>query len=142
MTRVDFYILGGSGAGLRERLACRLAEKAYSSGYTVLLLVEDEPQSERLDELLWTFRQGSFVPHAPLAQREDEPVAVGTQEHGDDVVLINLAERLPATWQARERVAEILDQREAVLRAGRQRYRRYKEAGCEPHTHRIEEGQA
>jgi len=141
VSRVDFYILGGPGAALRERFACRLAEKAYESGYGVLLLTEDDEQSERLDALLWTFRQGSFVPHATLAARDGEPVAVGRDEHAaDDAVLVNLTERTPATWQARQRVAEVVDQREAVLRASRQRYRLYKEAGCEPHTHRIEEG--
>ena len=96
MTRVDFYILSGAGAELRERFACRLAEKAYGSGYTVLLLAEAAEQAERLDGLLWTFRQGSFVPHARLEQREGEPVAVATDEHGgDDAVLLNLTDRLP-----------------------------------------------
>ncbi len=141
MTRVDFYILGGAGAELRERFACRLAEKAYGNGYTVLLLAEEAEQAERLDGLLWTFRQGSFVPHARLEQREGEPVAVATDEHGgDDAVLLNLTDRHPATWQARSRVAEIIDQREAVLSASRQRYRAYRAAGSEPHTHRIDEG--
>nr|WP_242464016.1 DNA polymerase III subunit chi [Halorhodospira halophila] len=141
VSRVDFYILDGPGEAPRERFACRLAEKAYENGYGVLLLTEDDEQTERLDALLWTFRQGSFVPHATLAARDGEPVAVGGDEHAaDDAVLINLTDRTPATWQARQRIAEVVDQREAVLRASRQRYRIYKEAGCEPHTHRIEEG--
>ena len=141
MTRVDFYLLPESGADARERFACRVAEKAYDSGYRVLLLTADAEQTERIDGLLWTFRQGSFVPHAALDQRDDEPVGVGEDEGASsDVVLINLTDATPATWQQRERLAEILDQREAVLQAGRGRYRAYKEAGCEPQTHRIEEG--
>ncbi len=140
MTRVDFYILAGAGADERERLACRLAEKAYEQGHRALLLAADEAQCQRLDALLWTFRQGSFVPHARLAEREGEPVAVGTEEDGEDEVLINLSDATPASWSQRERLAEIVDQRPAVLQASRQRYRQYREAGAEAHTHHLEQG--
>ncbi len=140
MSRVDFYILPEAGANIRERFACRLVEKAYHNGHRVLVLVADERQSERLDALLWTFRQGSFVPHAPLPDRDGEPVAVATDETSDDEVLINLTDQQPQSWHQRHRVAEIVDQRQPVLQASRQRFRAYKEAGCEPHTHRIEQG--
>ncbi len=141
VTRVDFYILPDAGASARERFACRVAEKAYGSGYSVLLLTGEAEQTERVDALLWTFRQGSFVPHATLEEREEEPVGIGTREDNSaaDAVLINLTDATPSTWQTRERLTEVVDQREAVLQASRQRYRTYKAAGCEPHTHRIEE---
>src|SRR3569832_2056639 len=68
MTRVDFYILPDASTDGRERLACRLADKAYRLGHEVYIHARDRQHAARLDELLWTFRAGSFVPH----QRVDE----------------------------------------------------------------------
>ncbi|MDZ7810567.1 MAG: DNA polymerase III subunit chi [Arhodomonas sp.] len=96
--QVDFYILGESGAEARERFACRLAEKAFREGFTVAVQVPDGPATARVDDLLWSFRQGSFVPHAPADQADDaDPVVVGTEEGlAERQLLINLTDALPA----------------------------------------------
>ncbi len=139
VTRIDFYILEIAGAEARERFACRLAEKAYDAGHRAFILTEDEAQTERLDTLLWTFRQGSFVPHATSAERDGEPVAIGSESPApDDEVLINIRDTEPKEWRRWPRVAEIVDQREPVLQASRRRFRGYRDAGVTPHTHRIE----
>ena len=70
MTKVDFYLLG-EGADSRERIACRLAEKAWRLGNRVYVLAPDQAAAQALDELLWTFSQGSFVPHAVCEQQTD-----------------------------------------------------------------------
>lgn len=139
MNRVDFYVLAIAGADARDRFACHLAEKAYTAGHRAFILTGDETQAERLDTLLWTFRQGSFVPHAPAVARDGEPVAVGAAPPDpDDDVLINLSDRLPEGWRQWPRLAEVVDQREDVLQASRRRFRDYRDAGVSPHTHRIE----
>src|SRR5580658_7952035 len=64
--RVDFYILeGGSPLG-RLKLACKLAEKAYLVGQTVLVWHTDPAELKAFDQLLWVFNDGSFVPHETL----------------------------------------------------------------------------
>ena len=63
MTKVDFYVLGTSGDRARQHFACRLAEKAYRLDNTIHIRTIDQRAAEQLDELLWTFRDGSFVPH-------------------------------------------------------------------------------
>lgn len=58
---------------------CELVEAAYREGSRVYLWAESEAEARRLDDLLWTFRDDSFVPHG-LWQGEpacDEPIAVG-----------------------------------------------------------------
>lgn len=138
MTRVDFYILNQSGANERENFACRLAEKAYEKGMRVFILTTEHDQTARLDRLLWTFRQGSFVPHASAEDLDCEPVAIGTSSNGASELLINLTASTAPNWAENARVAEILDQRETTLQAGRQRYKEYHQNGCTPHTHHIE----
>jgi len=63
MGRVDFYILEQADAQARLKLACRLAEKAWSQSQRVLLLTSGDADAQALDEMLWTFRDRSFVPH-------------------------------------------------------------------------------
>lgn len=142
--RVDFYLLADSGQEFRERFACRLAEKAYKSGHRVLLVAADPAQAARLDELMWTFRQGSFIPHALVEERDIEPVAIAVPggaplpENGADEVLVNLTDADLEHWERWPRVAEILDRRDPVVRAGRQRFRAYRDAGVAPHTHELQ----
>lgn len=139
--RVDFYILPSDSARERALFACRLAEKAYQQGHQLFLRVSDAAEAARLDELLWTFRQGSFLPHARMEAAEGEPILIGTEvgERTPRDVLVNLAESLPAHWSDHERVAEVVNQAPAVLQGSRARYRAYREHGSEPHTHRMDQ---
>ena len=60
VSRVDFYILSTSGELARQQFACRLAEKAYKLKHNVHIHVANQESARRLDDLLWTFRDGSF----------------------------------------------------------------------------------
>ena len=139
MTRIDFYVLGGNGPNDRALLACRLAEKAFQRGHQVYIHTESPAQSRLLDDLLWTFRAGSFVPHGPPEQAGEVPVVVGDGGEPDSHtgVLINLAPEVPLFFSRFARVAELVDQNDAQLKAGRERYRFYKERGYELASHKL-----
>lgn len=141
MTRIDFYVLASSDVHQRRLLACRLTEKAYRMGMKVYIHTPSEEDDQIVDELLWTFRQGSFVPHERQAVSTPEPVAVviGHATPPDDIrdLLINLAQRVPPSFDRFERLAELVDQDETVRQEGRRRYRIYKEQGHAPETHRL-----
>ncbi len=138
MTHVDFYILADDQPRERERLACRLAEKVYKLGHRLYIHTTGPAHTQLLDELLWTFRAGSFVPHE-LDAGEAAPVHIG---HDPDNpvpadVLINLDTEVPLFFSQYERVAEIVDQDPAVRQAGRSRYRFYRDRGYTLKTHEI-----
>lgn len=139
--RVDFYVLPEAGERTRQLLACRLAEKAYTLDHRVYVHVADAVGVERLDELLWTFKQNSFVPHArhPAEPGETAPVRIGADAEPDwpADVLINLTDRVPAGYARFARIAELVDQQPAVLEASRARFRFYREQGLEPHSHKL-----
>src|SRR5687768_13867816 len=63
MARVDFYVLAEEGSDVRYRFACRLAEKAVDQGHRVYLQTTSLAEAQRLDELLWTFSDRSFLAH-------------------------------------------------------------------------------
>ena len=66
MTRVDFYIVEKARED-RLGIVCRLAQKAYDAGQRAHLHVADAAQAKRLDTLLWTFHQGSFINDRPAS---------------------------------------------------------------------------
>ncbi len=140
--RVDFYVSEEAGADVRLRLACRVAEKAYLAKQKVVVLLDDGEALRRFDEMLWTFGDGSFVPHDAVNAANspcEAPVALTTgtlpAEHAD--VLINLGGTVPAAFDRFGRVAEFLDARPEVRAAGRERFKAYRARSIEPQTHNV-----
>ena len=141
MTRVDFYILANDNAQAREQYACRLAEKAFRLGHRVYIHTGSAQQTRQLDDLLWTFQQGSFLPHGLYGESGDTPapVLLGHDDEPDasSQVLINLADDVPLFFSRFERVAELVDARSDIRQQGRTRYTFYKERGYPLQTHEI-----
>jgi DNA polymerase III subunit chi len=136
--RVDFYILADLDGA--EPFTCRLTEKAYDQGHRIFIRARDAAQAQALDRLLWSFRQGSFLPHARSAAATDEPIVLGVAgeaepDRGD--LLINLAADLPPQWHGFARLAEVVAG-EPALAAARRRFRHYREAGTDPHYHKLD----
>ena len=143
--QVDFYILEAAAEHERLRTACRLAEKAWQKGHRVFIHTQSVETAKQVDDMLWTYRQDSFVPHALLNDRQApdtddlEPVLVGngTAEPEDIDVLINLTESVPAFAEKSTRIAEIVSADDAARRAGRTRYRDYRDRGITIHQHNL-----
>ena len=140
--RIDFYVSEEAGADVRLRLACRVAEKAYLAKQKVVVVLDDPEALRRFDELLWTFGDGSFVPHDAVSAAGadcEAPVALTTgplpPNHID--VLINLGGTVPAGYERFARVAEFLDARPEVRAAGRERFKAYRGRSIEPQTHNV-----
>lgn len=142
MARVDFYVLSQSGEQARQLFACRLAEKAYKLEHTVHIHTGDEATAGRIDELLWTFRDGSFVPHDLLRGSADEPrapVTVGCDPGytGPRDLLINLDDVVPACAGAFPRIAELVTSDEESKQKSRRRFATYRDEGHELETHNV-----
>ena len=140
VTRIDFYIVPEQGPDSSALTACRLAEKAYEKGHTVHLHLTDAAEVGALDTLLWTFRDGSFLPHQVLTgEPVNAPVTLGWQDDPPVPadVLINLSAQVPAYFSRFQRLAEIVGPDPEALSASRERYRFYRERGYPLHNHRL-----
>jgi DNA polymerase-3 subunit chi len=142
MSRVDFYILAGTGEPSRHNFACRLAEKAYRLDNRVHIHTASRQQAEVIDALLWTFRDGSFVPHdlvGGMGRNSGAPVTIGFDETeiGDQDLLINLTDEIPGKAASFPRVAELVTSDEESRQKSRKRFVRYRELGAELETHNI-----
>ncbi len=142
MARIDFYILGQSGEQARQTFACRLAEKAYRLDNTVHIHTDSKATAERIDELLWTFRDGSFVPHHLVGRAQQDlasPVTIGFD--ADDVeprdLLINLGDAIPKCSDAFPRVAELVTSDEDCKQRSRKRFAEYRKQGHQLETHKV-----
>ena len=142
MTRIDFYILAERARDNRYSLACRLADKAYQQGHRVLIHTASEEEARHMDRLLWTFRQGSFVPHGRIgdADTQNTPVLItaaadAPEEHD---LLINLHPDVPTFFGRFERLIEPVDRDEAARNASRQRFRFYRDRGYPLQSHDIQ----
>ncbi|MEM7502242.1 MAG: DNA polymerase III subunit chi [Pseudomonadota bacterium] len=142
MSRVDFYVLPGSGAVARHNFACRLAEKAYRLNHRVHICLGDAQAASQLDDQLWTFRDGSFVPHEVVSGSTPNAQSPVTLGHGappklDVDLLINLTEEIPPQSASFPRIAEIVTSDDDCRRQSRQHYAQYRELGCELETHKL-----
>lgn len=141
MTRVDFYILSDP-LGDRMAFVCRLVDKAYQLGHRIYIHTDSDGDAMRLDELLWTFRAASFIPHTRSGDHPDEisPVHIATSDTPQSSydLLVNLGVDVPQFYDRFARLAEVVAHDESQRFNGRRRYRKYKEAGCDVHNHTIE----
>ncbi len=131
LTRVDFYVTRTTEPLARERLACRIAGKAAGLGHRLHVHVADEASLARLDELLWTFSDASFLPHARLGDDDGVPVTLGAESAPEPPpeLLINLASEVPGFFSRFARVAEIVSGDAEARRIGREHFRFYRDRG-------------
>ncbi|WP_090271666.1 DNA polymerase III subunit chi [Halopseudomonas litoralis] len=139
MTNIDFYVLSSSRPEARLHFACRLARKAWEQNRRVYLHCADEAAVGAMDELLWSFRPDSFLPHAPHADQPNEVIVCGCGDTPDphNDFLINLSNDTPEFFSRFNRLAEILVEHDPILVPARERFRFYRKRGYPLNTHQI-----
>ncbi len=145
MTRIDFYILDNNTHQAREHFACRLIEKVQLQGHAIFVQSSNAQHAKLLDDLLWSFKPESFVPHA----RSDSAIAkscsvviaseqIENQENDNNDVLINFNPTVPNSFSHYNRVVEIVNkQDDSSTDDGRARYKYYQDRGYKIESHTI-----
>ena len=139
MTLVGFYVVQTSDPGQRLRVAARLADKAFQRGHRVFINATDEAQATELNELLWSFRPASFLPHGLHGQEHSETIAIGWGQEPDNHndLLINLQLGIPSFFSRFARVAEVVTQEPDSLAALRKSWTFYKDRGYQLEKHDL-----
>lgn len=142
MPKIDFYTLPEGGAKARLILACRLIEKAYKNQHRVYINTENEAEAHQLDEMLWTYREDSFLPHNIYGEGPEPtpPIQIGfavtPEKHRD--ILINLSNQVPSFFEQFNRVLEIVANEPDMQARSRENYRVYRTQGYEITTHKLQ----
>src|SRR5262249_30989960 len=113
MTTVQFYHLTTTPL---ERALPKLLEKAVAGKYRTLLVAESDARVEQLNQLLWTYDPGSFLPHGSVSDGNTElqPVLIATDQaplnNPNLLFIINgsMAEKTPQF----ERIIDMFDGRD------------------------------
>ena len=142
MAEISFYILPSESTQERDEFACKLIEKAYRSGCFCYVLTDNAAQSQKIDDLLWTFRAGSFIPHQIYTGELpalEKVILIGSLDVPElwQKTVINLSSYCPKQFDNIERILEILDNSEATKELGRNRYRQYQQYDITITTHKI-----
>lgn len=142
MPQVDFYILHDTQTLLdRDRFVCRLTDKVWHQGYHLYIHTGGIAQAKVLDDLLWTFRQESFLPHDISSEASSmAPIQIGyLEQHFKRLdVLVNLTDTVPNFFEQCQRIVEIVMDVPQARETGRQRYRFYKDRGHVLNIHDIQ----
>jgi len=139
MPQVDFYILDPHRHPVQ--LVCQLVDKAYQQGLKVQIHTCDQIIAQAIDDRLWTFSDISFIPHA-MYQRgvpAETQVLISWQDHPQSHtgVLMNLTTNMPDAVENFARIIEIVAADDESRQYARQRYRDYRDLGCDLETHNI-----
>lgn len=107
--RSDFYFIAEIDPLL---FSCRLIHKAYQQQHQIYIHTSNENDANKLNEMLWTFQQNSFIAHARVGdyQADFPPVEIGYTDkpnHHQDL-LINLSQQPPIFANQFQRVVEII----------------------------------
>ncbi|MGH8468430.1 MAG: DNA polymerase III subunit chi [Gammaproteobacteria bacterium] len=138
MPRVDFYLLEEGDARTRGQVLCTLVGKAFANGRRVCILAGSAEQAEQIDDLLWTHKDISFLPHQRWDEHPDPetPILIGWQgECPPAEILVNMSAAAPSG--PFERLIEVVDCDPAQREEARGRYRTYRQAGYALETHRL-----
>lgn len=140
---VDFYIIAENTMRDRLQLVCRLIEKAHQQKHRVFVHTAAIQDAHALDELLWTYRDDSFVPHHLYGDGPEPapPIQIGfgqtPEKHRD--ILINLGNGVPEFYQKFQRILEIVSNDTTTQNQTREHFRFYRSQRLTISTHKLAE---
>lgn len=139
--QVDFYVLARAEQSA-EHLACQLAMMAWEQGHQVAVLADNEGGALKLDQIMWDYPPGRFLPHALGHSSMDTSVTINSKatEISDDIdVIINLTDTVIPNPGRYNRLLEIVPGAEKKRAASRQKFREYRVQGLDPASHTIKQ---
>ncbi|MGB8840118.1 MAG: DNA polymerase III subunit chi [Aliidongia sp.] len=131
MVEIGFYHLTRSTL---DQALPRLLERAFGAGHRILLKAPDVIETERLNRLLWTYGEGSFLPHGSAVdgRAEEQPIYLTCEDDNPNGATLG-CQCGGAELAVVERFGRVLDlfegSDEQAVAAARERWRRYTAAG-------------
>ncbi len=156
MTEINFYVSKEQGLEHRLAIVYRLVNLALQRNLNIHIHTDSEVTSAKLDDYLWSKNSTSFIPHGIVNKESDEHkpnISSIDGKHSDDFnqinishdfepltacdYLINLSNERPSFFSRFLKVAEILDNNEEIITAGRKRYSFYRDRGYTLGYHQL-----
>ena len=133
MTEVSFYHLERQSL---DQVLPKLLERVLGAGLRAVVLAGSEERVSRLNSLLWTYGESSFLPHGAKSDGNiaEHPIYLTTEEENPNgaTILAVIDGLEPAYVDSFDRCLEIFNGNdEAEVAAARERWKKYRAAGHE-----------
>ena len=154
MTEINFYVSKEQGLEHRLAIVYRLVNLALQRNLKIHIHTDSETTNSKLDDYLWSKETTSFIPHCIIDNESEEQKPqfndFQTQSENNQInishnfeplthcdYLINLSQERPSFFSRFLKVAEILDNDEEIITAGRKRYSFYRDRGYTLGYHKL-----
>lgn len=140
MTDINFYVGKQDNLDARLLIAYRLTTMAFERNMQVHIHTDNAESCQKMDKLLWIKEAHSFLPHAIVEDEESSEKITLSHEYEPMTncdYLINLSNQRPNFFSRFKKMAEVIDQDDSILNAGRQRYKFYQERGYTLEYHML-----
>jgi DNA polymerase-3 subunit chi len=112
----------------------KLLEKVYASGARALILTASEAAAVELGNLLWSYREDSFLPHGTSQDKfpAEQPLYItsGNENPAAAAIVIGTQGAEPVSLDGIERYLDMFDGNDdAQLTLARARWKKYKNEG-------------
>ncbi len=139
---ITFYHLPYSSIEACGLYICRLTEKVYKKNHRIYIHTSSEHETKTLNDLLWTFKDISFIPHNIYEENPTSPAPIQIgyskkqpNEHND--ILINLTSDIPNFYANFKHILEIVPNNINAKETGRKKHKFYQDHDCKLETHNI-----
>ena len=149
MPKIDFYLIPDRSEKKRLLFACHFIEEAYKQQHRIYIHTENQTLAQELDELLWTYREDSFLPHELYINKAINttintiiPIQIGFNSippNAQQDILINLDNNVtaPKFYLQFKHIVELVSDDPIVQTAARERYKFYRAQGAIINTHKT-----
>lgn len=141
-TEIYFYILPELTLEDCYRQVCHLVEKNYQYKKNIYIHMQTKAATERMNDLLWTFHDTSFLPHSFSDDNATASILLGDNPKANPSghLLINLTPEVPKFYHQFQQVFEIVPSETTAKNLARNRYQIYKTRGCKLITCKPQNG--
>ena len=123
---ITFYILEDVDTTRANLFLCDLIEKKYAPDKHIYIHTATEQEAKTLDELLWTHRVHSFIPHHISGDNSirSSPIEIGFQA-------------IPENLSKFNEIIEFVPSDSEKQAQARERYKYYRQKGFNITTHKL-----
>lgn len=139
--QADFYQLFDTTDTARLKLACRLASKAFEAKQSLYIHCSDNDEAKIMDDLLWTFHDVGFIPHAQVDGTHADQASIlmgsGALPKQPSAILLNLDHKIPDGAENYQRIIEVVAANDAAKKIAREHEKIYLQWNKKINKHEI-----
>ena len=139
--QADFYQLFDPADNARLKLCCRLATKAFEAKQSLYIHCSDSAEAQTMDDLLWTFHDVGFIPHAQVGATHADVASIligsGALPKQASAILLNLDTKIPEGAENYQRIIEVVAANDAAKKIAAEHEKIYLQWNKKINKHEI-----